>query len=321
MADAAHAIRSMQVRGAPLIGVTASYGVALMMNADTSDNALVDAINTLGATRPTAVNLKWALDKMHALLSATPVTERCAAAWEATYQMAEADVETNRKIGEYGLAILQAMHQKYQRTINILTHCNAGALACVGYGTALAPIYLAHRAGLPVHVYVDETRPRNQGLLTALELREAGISHTYIVDNAGGHLMQKNRIDVVFVGADRISARGDAANKIGTYLKALAAADNNVAFYVAAPVSTLDPTIQDGLSEIEIEERDEMEVRTVCGVSTNNGSSSSSILMVDNSTPIANPGFDVTPARLITGIITERGVFAPANILDALLKD
>jgi methylthioribose-1-phosphate isomerase len=321
MLDAAHAISTMQVRGAPLIGVTAAYGVALMMQENNSDNALANAISTLKATRPTAVNLMWALNLMQTCLVTTPQANRAERAWQAAYEMAENDILTNRAIGENGLTILQNLYQKYQRPINILTHCNAGALACVGYGTALSPIYLAKQQSLPIHVYVDETRPRNQGLLTAMELREAGIDHTYIVDNAGGHLMQHGAIDLVIVGADRISANGDAANKIGTYLKALAAFDNDIAFYVAAPVSTLDPSIQNGVRDIEIEERDEMEVRSVCGLSANNAANASPVFIVDKLTPVANPGFDVTPARLITGIITERGIFAPANILDALVGD
>jgi len=321
MEDAARAISTMQVRGAPLIGVTAAYGVALMMEKNNSDNALASAIDTLKVTRPTAVNLMWALNLMQRCLAATPIRNRVERAWHAAYEMAENDIFTNRAIGENGLTILQNLFQKYQRPINILTHCNAGALACVGYGTALAPMYLAKDAALPIHVFVDETRPRNQGLLTAMELREAGIDHTYIVDNAGGHLMQHGAIDLVIVGADRISANGDAANKIGTYLKALAAFDNGIAFYVAAPTSTIDPTIQNGVRDIEIEERDEIEVRSVSGLPANNAARSSPILLVDKLTKIANPGFDVTPSRLITGIITEHGIFAPANILDSLVKE
>lgn len=321
MQDAAHAISTMQVRGAPLIGVTAAYGVALMMQENNSDAALANAVKTLKATRPTAVNLIWALNLMQTCLVATPTEKRAERSWQAAFEMAENDILTNRAIGENGLTILQNLHQKYQRTINILTHCNAGALACVGYGTALAPMYLAKQQALPIHVYVDETRPRNQGLLTAMELREAGIDHTYIVDNAGGHLTQHGAIDLVIVGADRISANGDAANKIGTYLKALAAYDNGIPFYVAAPASTIDPTIQNGVRDIEIEERDEMEVRAVWGLSANNAPNASPVFMVDNLTKVANPGFDVTPARLITGIITERGIFAPANILDSLVKE
>ena len=321
MQDAANAISSMQVRGAPLIGVTAAYGVALMMQENNTDAALANAINVLKATRPTAVNLMWALNLMQTCLVATPAVKRAERAWQAAFDMAENDILTNRAIGENGLTILQSLHQKYQRSINILTHCNAGALACVGYGTALAPMHLAKQVSLPIHVYVDETRPRNQGLLTAMELREAGIDHTYIVDNAGGHLMQHGAIDLVIVGADRISANGDVANKIGTYLKALAAFDNGIPFYVAAPSSTIDPAIQNGVRDIEIESRDEMEVRAVWGLSANNASSATPVLLVDKLTKVANPGFDVTPARLITGIITERGIFAPANILDSLLKD
>jgi methylthioribose-1-phosphate isomerase len=321
MQDAANAISTMQVRGAPLIGVTAAYGVALMMQENNSDVSLANAISILKATRPTAVNLMWALNLMQACLVAVPKEKRIERAWQAAYEMAENDILTNRAIGENGLTILQHLHQKHQRVINILTHCNAGALACVGYGTALAPMYLAKLEALPIHVYVDETRPRNQGLLTAMELREAGIDHTYIVDNAGGHLMQHSAIDLVIVGADRISANGDTANKIGTYLKALAAYDNGIPFYVAAPVSTIDPTIQNGVRDIEIEARDEMEVRAIWGLSANNAAKSAPVLLVDQSTKVANPGFDVTPARLITGIITERGIFAPANILDSLIKE
>ncbi len=317
LGEVAHAIRSMQVRGAPLIGVAAAFGIALEMRRDNSDVALAAAISTLGATRPTAVNLHWALSEMQRQLAPLAPRQRADAAWLLTKQMADDDVATNEAIGNHGLAVIRTMHEKLARPVNVLTHCNAGWLATVDWGTALACIYKAHDAGIPVHVWVDETRPRNQGLLTAWEMREHGVPHTYIVDNAGGHLMQHGKVDMVLVGADRVSKNGDVANKIGTYLKALAASDNSIPFYAALPNSTIDATLIDALREIEIEERAEMEVRTVIGLQAEMPPDASPMLILDRKTPVANPAFDVTPARLVTGIITEDGVFAPTNLASA----
>ena len=319
LTEVAHAIRSMQVRGAPLIGVTAAFGVALEMQRDSSDSALFDAINILGATRPTAVNLRWALAAMFQLLTPLTPSLRAEAAWSQARQMAEDDVVTNEAIGNHGFSLIRALHEKCKRPVNILTHCNAGWLATVDWGTALACIYKAHDAGIPLHVWVDETRPRNQGLLTAWELREHGVPHTYIVDNAGGHLMQHGKVDMVLVGADRVSMQGDVANKIGTYLKALAAHDNDIPFYAALPTSTIDPTLCDALMDIEIEERADSEVRTIIGLQDKMPPEAAPVLILDQKTPVSNPGFDVTPSRLVTGVITERGVFAPTQLASALL--
>ena len=316
--DIAHAIRTMRVRGAPLIGVAAAFGVALAMHKDASDRALSESITALGATRPTAVNLAWALKRAHMHLAPLPSKDRADAAWVLAKKLADEDVATNEAIGEHGLQLVRAMHEKLQRTVNILTHCNAGWLATVDWGTALSVIFKAHDAGIPLHVWVDETRPRNQGLLTAWELRGHGVPHTYIVDNAGGHLMQHGKVDMVLLGADRVSKNGDVANKIGTYLKALAAFDNAIPFYAAVPVSTIDLTLNDAIKEIEIEERAEMEVRAVSGLQTDNAREAAPVLVVDQSTPVANPAFDVTPHRLVTGIITERGVFSPRELAQSL---
>jgi methylthioribose-1-phosphate isomerase len=314
----AHAIRSMQVRGAPLIGVAAAFGVALAMQADASDAALEDSISVLQATRPTAVNLAWALVAMRKHLQPVAPSARAEAAWRLANQLADEDVATNEAIGLHGMKILQARQQQLGRTLNVLTHCNAGWLATVDWGTALAVIYKAHDAGVPLHVWVDETRPRNQGLLTAWELRGHGVPHTYIVDNAGGHLMQHRKVDLVLVGADRVSRTGDVANKIGTYLKALAARDNDIPFYAALPVSTIDPTLKNALAEIEIEERAETEVRTIIGLRGENASEAAPVLVLDAKSSVSNPGFDITPSRLVTGIITERGVFAPNQLATGL---
>ena len=316
--EVAHAIRTMQVRGAPLIGVAAAFGVALAMQDDDSNHALEESIDLLQTTRPTAVNLAWALASMKKRLITLPHHHRADAAWAHARNLADSDVATNEAIGNHGLEILRALHEKLKRPVNVLTHCNAGWMATVDWGTALACIYKAHDAGIPLHVWVDETRPRNQGLLTAWELREHGVPHTYIVDNAGGHLMQHGRVDVVLVGADRVSRTGDVANKIGTYLKALAAHDNGIPFYAALPVSTIDPTLNDAMAEIEIEERAEAEVRSVIGLQGENASETAPVLILDAKTPVSNPGFDVTPSRLVTGIITERGVFAPGQLVTAI---
>lgn len=316
--DAAHAIRSMQVRGAPLIGVAAVFGVAMAMQQDGSDEALNASVELLKMTRPTAVNLAWALQAIKQHLSNHPHDRRADAAWLFAQKLADSDVATNEAIGNHGLTVIRTLQEKLQRPVNILTHCNAGWLATVDWGTALACIYKAFDAGIPLHVWVDETRPRNQGLLTAWELREHGVPHTYIVDNAGGHLMQHGMVDMVLVGADRVSKNGDVANKIGTYLKALAARDNGIPFYAALPNSTIDPTLTDALKEIEIEERAETEVRSVIGLQAKIPPEAAPVLILDKNTPVSNPAFDMTPSRLVTGIITEHGVFAPANLAAAI---
>ena len=312
MEQAAEAIRAMRVRGAPLIGVTAAYAVALQMKTDCTDHALENAYRTLRATRPTAVNLAWALDRMQRVLSPLDELDRAEAAWQEAGHILREDIATNAAIGRHGLALLRALYVKHNRPINVLTHCNAGALACVDLGTATAPIYMAHDAGIPVHVWVDETRPRNQGLLTAWELREHGVPHTYIVDNAGGYFMQHGKVDLVIVGVDRASRQGDIANKIGTYLKALAAHDNNVPFYAATPSSSIDWQLSDALAEIEIEDRGSNEIRHLRGQSADGFTRDFRVL--DDASPAANPGFDVTPARLVAGIITERGIAAPKDL-------
>ncbi len=306
--DAAEAIAGMVVRGAPLIGVTAAYGIALGMRADPTDGALERVAEGLARARPTAVNLRWAVDRMTSVLRATPVSGRVECAYDEAARIAEEDVAACAAIGRHGLRLLEGLHTAAGgRTLNVLTHCNAGWLACVDWGTALAPVYAAHEAGLPVRVYVDETRPRNQGAsLTAFELAGHGIDHEVIVDNAGGHLMQHGRVDVCIVGSDRTTATGDVANKIGTYLKALAARDNGIPFYAALPSSTIDWNLRDGVRGVPIEERSAREVSHVRGRSDDG-----QVLEVEVVNPgsrIVNPGFDVTPARLVTGLITERGV-------------
>ncbi|MGU3540240.1 S-methyl-5-thioribose-1-phosphate isomerase [Methylobacterium sp. A54F] len=309
LAEAADAIRSMVVRGAPLIGVTAAYGLALALRADASDAGLDRAAATLAATRPTAINLRWALDRVAATLRAVPERERFARAFAEAGRIAEEDVESCHAIGRHGGAVLADLARRKGRRLNVLTHCNAGWLATVDWGTALAPIYVAHEAGIDLHVYVDETRPRNQGAaLTAFELNGHGVPHTVIADNAGGHLMQHGGIDVCVVGSDRTTASGDVCNKIGTYLKALAAHDNGVPFYAALPFSTIDWTLADGVAEIPIEERDGREVTHLTGRLADGGFAT--VEVVSPGSPVANPAFDVTPARLVTGIITERGVAA-----------
>jgi methylthioribose-1-phosphate isomerase len=310
--DIAEAISAMRVRGAPLIGVTAAFGLAFAMRDDPSFENLTTKAALLAATRPTAVNLAWALNKVTNVLITAPANLRAELAWHTAKDVAADDVATNFAIGQHGLKIIEELHHKLQRPVNILTHCNAGWVATVDWGTALSPIYQAHDAGIPVHVWVEETRPRNQGLLTAWELREHGVPHTYIVDNAGGHFMQHGKVDMVIVGADRVSGTGDVANKIGTYQKALAARDNNIPFYAALPLSTIDWTLKDALADIEIEERNAAEIRMLRGVSTKGTAENFTIL--DAGSPVANPGFDVTPARLITGIITERGITGVAEL-------
>lgn len=307
------AIRTMVVRGAPLIGVTGAYGLALALRSDASDSALAAAHAQLLAARPTAVNLRWALDRLRALSAALPAAQRAAAAWDEAGRIAEEDVQLNRSIGAHGAALMRTLHSRVRRPVNVLTHCNTGWLAAVDHGTALSAIYAAHDNGIPLHVWVDETRPRNQGLLTAWELAAHGVPHTLIVDNAGGHLMQNGQVDMVIVGADCVSAQGDVANKIGTYLKALAAHDNNVPFYAAVPSPTIDWTIADGLT-IPIEERAASEVLVVNGLDATG--TPASVRLMAGTTAVANPAFDVTPARLVTGIVTERGVAEPARLIE-----
>ncbi len=330
MEDAAHAIRVMQVRGAPLIGATAAYGVALGLADDVSDARLQHVIETLAATRPTAVNLHWALARMRRVLQESALATRRDMAWQEARAIAEEDKEANAAIGKHGLPLIERMRDAKVRSnhslaqegltssppplggggregvrsycdgdaVNVMTHCNAGRLATVAHGTALAPVYAAHGAGLPVHVWVSETRPRNQGLLTAWELREAGVPHTLLADNAAGLLLMQGQVDLVIVGADRIAANGDTANKVGTYLKALAAREHGVPFYVAAPVSTIDFACSSG-SAIPIEERAAEEF-------------GASVANMD--TPVVNPAFDVTPAALVSGIISERGIALPGAL-------
>ncbi len=310
--DAARAIKDMQVRGAPLIGATAAYGLCLALRADPSDEALARACDMLAATRPTAVNLKWSLDAMREAVGKVGHNARVEAAYAEAARLCDEDVETCRRIGENGLRLIRGVAEaKPGKTVNVLTHCNAGWLACVDWGTALAPIYMAHDAGIPVHVWVDETRPRNQGAsLTAFELGRHGVAHTIVPDNAGGHLMQHGLVDMCIVGTDRTTATGDVANKIGTYLKALAADANDVPFYVALPHTTIDWTLSDGVAQIPIEERSPLEVTHMTG-----RAESGEIVTVEISAPgsaALNYGFDVTPARYVTGLITERGV-CPAS--------
>jgi methylthioribose-1-phosphate isomerase len=306
---AGDAIRSMLVRGAPLIGATAAYGIALAMRAEASDAALDQAYKMLIATRPTAINLKWALEEMRSRLQRLPPAQRAAAAYARAAELAEEDIAINKSIGQHGLALIAAIAAKKKpgERVNVLTHCNAGWLATVDWGTATAPIYLAHDGGHPIHVWVDETRPRNQGAsLTAWELGHHGVPHTVIPDNTGGHLMQHGMVDLVIVGTDRVAANGDVCNKIGTYLKALAAHDNGVPFYVALPSPTIDFTVDDGIRQIPIEQRSADEVTDMTGRTADGRVET--VRIVPLGSPVANFAFDVTPARLVTGLITERGV-------------
>jgi methylthioribose-1-phosphate isomerase len=312
LAEVVEAISAMRVRGAPLIGVTAAYGLWLALRADPSDASLRAAREALLDTRPTAVNLRWALERVEESLRGLPPGERAEAARARADALAEADVATCRAIGEQGLRLLEEAYAgRPGRPLRVLTHCNAGRLACVAWGTALAPVYLAQERGLPVHVWVDETRPRLQGALTAWELAEAGVPHTVVADNAGGHLMQRGLVDLCLVGTDRTTARGDVCNKIGTYLKALAAREHGVPFYVAAPGSSIDWQLDDGVAEIPIEERDGAELSRVAGWQPGRGPAAVSVL--PEKSAVANFAFDVTPARLVRALVTERGVCAASR--------
>lgn len=307
------AIKDMWIRGAPLIGATAAYGVANQMMRDPSNASLEETWHILHATRPTAINLKWALDEMNRTLLPLPEAERANAAHKRAYEICDEDVEINRNIGVNGLEIIKQIAAKKPagEPVNILTHCNAGWLATVDWGTATSPIYHAMNAGIPVHVWVDETRPRNQGALTAWEMVHNDVPHHYIVDNAGGHLMQHGQVDVVIVGTDRTTAQGDVCNKIGTYLKALAARDNNIPFYVSLPSPTIDWTIDDGVKDIPIEERPGEEVSHLLGIEANG--SIGKVQVTPTGAAVGNPAFDVTPAHLVTGLITERGICEPSK--------
>jgi methylthioribose-1-phosphate isomerase len=312
--EAAHAIRAMLIRGAPLIGATAAYGICLALRADASDEALDRARSTLLSTRPTAINLKWAIDEMDASVRNRPRSERLPAAYRRAEEISEQDIAINTAIGRHGLPLIEAVARRKKKgePVNILTHCNAGWLAAVDVGTATAPIYLAHDAGIALHVFADETRPRNQGAsLTAWELGRHGVPHTVIADNTGGHLMQHGMVDLVVVGTDRVTAAGDVCNKIGTYLKALAARDNNVPFYVALPSPTIDFSVADGFAEIPIEQRSPEEVATMSGLTAQGRIET--VRIIPDGSPVANYSFDVTPARLVTGLITERGVIAASR--------
>ena len=303
------AIATMKVRGAPLIGIAAVWALVLAIRDNASDDFIHEVRSELIATRPTAVNLQWAVDHVVKRVISLPQKDRLPAVYKLAKEMTKADVLTNRAIGTHGAKVIAEIYARKREPVNILTHCNAGWLATVDYGTALSAVYIAFEQGIPLHVWVDETRPREQGLLTAWELAGVGIPHTVIADNAGGHLMQHREVDAVIVGADRITAIGDVANKVGTYLKALAAKDMDVPFYVAAPSSTIDWSIQDGKHSIKIENRAGDELRIVRGLDKKGHACD--VRIISEQTNVENPAFDVTPAKLVTGIITERGVCAP----------
>jgi methylthioribose-1-phosphate isomerase len=316
VAAVAHAIRSMQVRGAPLIGAVAAYGLCLALRQDASTAAMERNATVLAQTRPTAVNLRWALERMLTRLRNTHASDRVAAAYAEAAAIADEDAAMCEAIGRHGVGLITDIAERTGRRVNLLTHCNAGWLATVDWGTALAPIYMAHERGIDLHVWVDETRPRNQGAaLTAFELGRHGVAHSVIADNAGGHLMQHGLVDMAIVGTDRVTNRGDVANKIGTYLKALAAHDNGVPFWVALPSSTIDWTVSDGLADIPIEQRGSEEVAGVTGRAADG--KIVSVRVIPDESGAANPAFDVTPARLVSGLITERGRCAasPAGLL------
>lgn len=321
--DAAEAIQVMRVRGAPLIGATAGFGMFFALRDDPSDAALQRAYDTLHATRPTAVNLRWALDRVKHAVWPVPVEKRADAAWTDALAICEEDVQTNHSIGKHALELFRSIQAKKadpSAPLNIMTHCNAGWLACVDWGTAISPIYQAHDSGMKVHVWVSETRPRGQGAsLTAFELREHGVPHTLIVDNNAGHLLQRGLVDVVIVGTDRVTAHGDVANKIGTYMKALAAKAHDVPFYVASPVSTIDWTLTDGVRDIPIEQRSAREVTHMPGL--NAEGRREEVLIAPAGTQARNDGFDVTPAHLVTGLVTEHGVFEASAEALAVLRN
>ncbi|HEY1560602.1 MAG TPA: S-methyl-5-thioribose-1-phosphate isomerase [Caulobacteraceae bacterium] len=311
--DFVTAIADMKVRGAPLIGITAGFGLARALKDDPSDAGLAAASARLAASRPTAVNLAWALARVADRASPLPPSDRAEAAAAEAIAMADEDVAVCRAIGEHGAALIAAEAERKGGRVNLLTHCNAGWLATVDWGTALAPVYVAAERGIDVHVWVDETRPRNQGAaLTAFELGQQGIAHTIVADNAGGHLMQHRDVDLCIVGADRVTRSGDAANKIGTYLKALAAFDNGIPFHIAVPLSTIDWTLSDGVAEIPIEQRSGREVTHVTGAAADG--SLAEVRIAAPGSSAANYAFDVTPARLITGFVTERGLALPAEL-------
>ena len=316
LAEAANAIKVMQVRGAPLIGATAAYGIAFAMAKSSTDAALQKAYDTLIATRPTAVNLRWALDRVKAILQPLPSKQRADAAWAEAEKIADEDVKTNAAIGANGQRVFREVFAEKQGggVLNVMTHCNAGWIACVDWGTALSPVYQAHDSGMKLHVWVSETRPRGQGAsLTAWELKQHGVPHTLIVDNEAGHLIQRGMVDVCIVGADRVASNGDVANKIGTYLKALACKAHHVPFYVALPTSTIDWTIRNGIKEIPIEQRSGREVTHVAGL--NAKGVREEVLICPEGTEARNDGFDVTPGRLVTELITEHGTFG-TNAMD-----
>jgi len=322
LAEFEAAIVEMRVRGAPLIGATAAYGMALAMQIDPSDAHMDAAWDSLNKTRPTAINLRWALNRCRAALRPVPLADRAAVALTLAHDIADEDVEINRQIGVHGLQLIREIAAKKPagEPVRLLTHCNAGWIATVDWGTATSPMYHAHDAGIALHVWVDETRPRNQGALTSWELGSHGVPHTYITDNAGGHLMQHGQVDMVIVGTDRTTRRGDVCNKIGTYLKALAAHDNGVPFYVALPSPTIDWSVEDGVADIPIEERSARETTHIQG--TREDGSLGVFKVTPEGTPGGNPAFDVTPNRLVTGLITERGVCAAsAQGLAALFPD
>ena len=319
-ADCAAAISTMVVRGAPLIGVVGAYGLVFALEVDPSDENLHAASARLAATRPTAVNLAWAIGTVQKHVHGAPVSERAVRARSLARRIAENDARACEAIGEHGFELLRPLFDARdpERPLRILTHCNAGWLATVDWGTALAPIYRAHDSGRPVHEWVDETRPRNQGLLTAFELRNHGVPCTVIADNAGGHLLQHGEVDACIVGCDRVTRRGDACNKIGTYLKALAAKAAGVPFYVAMPWSTFDSSLDDGVREVPIEDRSGEELRVVAGL--DGSGTPATVRIIDAGEPVRNPAFDVTPAAYVSAFITETGAFLPHELQDAAAR-